>query len=182
VGAEATWRELDEPVFLLFKDPPDTDYEDRDEQLHKLYLYWTPTERIGVTSELVYDLYEADTGEATEFGNLPKKVETFRLPVGVNYFHPSGFFAGAVGSYVDQDVDRSKSSTQADGEDDFFLVDVAAGYRFPKRRGIASISVVNLFDKDFDYQDDSFREFRGESSTGPYFPDRIIRASVTVNF
>ena len=182
VGAEATWRELDEPVFLLFKDPPDTDYEDRDEQLHKLYLYWTPTERIGVTSELVYDLYEADTGEATEFGNLPKKVETFRLPVGINYFHPSGFFAGAVGSYVDQDVDRSKSSIQADGRDDFFLVDVAAGYRFPKRRGIASISVVNLFDKDFDYQDDSFREFRGESSTGPYFPDRIIRASVTLNF
>ena len=182
VGAEATWRELDEPVFLLFKDPPDTDYEDRDEQLHKLYLYWTPTERIGVTSELVYDLYEADTGEATEFGNLPKKVETFRLPVGINYFHPSGFFAGAVGSYVDQDVDRSKSSVQADGRDDFFLVDVAAGYRFPKRRGIASISVVNLFDKDFDYQDDSFREFRGESSTGPYFPDRLIRASVTVNF
>jgi len=182
VGAEATWRELDEPVFLFFKDPPDTHYEDRDEQLHKLYLYWTPTERIGVTSELVYDLYEADTGEATEFGNLPKKVETFRAPVGVNYFHPSGFFAGAVGSYVNQDVDRSKSSTQADGRDDFFLVDVAAGYRFPKRRGIASISVVNLFDKDFDYQDDSFREFRGESSTGPYFPDRIIRASVTVNF
>jgi outer membrane receptor protein involved in Fe transport len=55
------------------------------------------------------------------------------------------------------------------------------GYRFPKRRGIASISVVNLFDREFDYQDDSFREFRGESSTGPYFPDRIIRATFTIN-
>jgi tetratricopeptide (TPR) repeat protein/opacity protein-like surface antigen len=182
VGAEATWRDLDEPVFLLFQEPPDTDFEDRDEQLHKLYAYWTPTERIGVTSELVYDLFKSETGEATEFGNLPKKVETFRIPVGINYFHPSGFFAGAVGSYVDQDVDRSASSTQAEGWDNFFLVDVAAGYRFPKRRGIASIAVTNLFDKEFDYQDDSYREFRGESSTGPYFPDRIIRASVTVNF
>ena len=182
VGAEASRRDLDEPVFLLFEDPPDTDFEDRDEELLKLYAYWTPTERIGVTGEFVYDIFESETGEATEFGNLPKKVETFRVPLGINYFHPSGFFAGAMGSYVDQEVDRSKSSTQADGSDDFFLVDVAAGYRFPKRRGIASISVVNLFDKEFDYQDDSYREFRGESSTGPYFPDRIIRASVTLNF
>ena len=181
-GAEATWRDLDEPVFLLFNDPPDTEFEDRNEQLHKLYLYWTPTEHIGVTSELVYDLYKSETGEATEFDNLPKKVETFRVPVGINYFHPSGFFAGTVGSYVNQDVERSKSSIRADGEDDFFVVDMAAGYRFPKRRGIASLAVTNLFDEEFNYQDDSYREFRGESSTGPYFPERIIRASVTVNF
>ena len=182
VGAEATWRDLDEPVFLLFEDPPDTDFEDRDEQLHKLYAYWTPTERIGVTAEFVYDLYESETGEATEFGDLPKEVETKSLPVGVNYFHPSGFFAGTVGSYVDQDVERSDSSIRADGEDDFFLVDVAAGYRFPKRLGIASLAVTNLFDEDFNYQDDSYREFRGDSSAGPYFPERIIRGSVTINF
>ena len=87
-----------------------------------------------------------------------------------------------MGSYVDQEVVRDELSTLGQGKDSFFVVDVAAGYRFPKRRGIASLSIVNLFVEEFKYQDDSYREWRGESSTGPYFPDRIIRASVTVNF
>jgi tetratricopeptide (TPR) repeat protein len=182
VGGEATQRDLDEPIFILFEDPPRTDFEDREEQLHRLYLYWTPSEQIGVTAELVYDRYESEMGIATEFDNLPEKVRTVSLPVGVSYFHPSGFFAGVVGTYVDQEVTRSASSTRGQGEDSFFVVDAALGYRFPKRRGIASIGVKNLFDEEFNYQDDSYREFRGESSTGPYFPELMVRASVTLNF
>jgi tetratricopeptide (TPR) repeat protein len=182
IGGEATWRDLEEPVFVFFEDPARTAFEDRKEQFHKLYLYWTPSERIGLTTELVYDRFKSDDGIATEFDNLPEKVRTVSLPVGVNYFHPAGFFGGLAGSYVDQEVTRSESSIRSQGDDDFFVVDAAVGYRFPKRRGIASVGVKNLFDEDFNYQDDSYREWRGESSTGPYFPDRTIRASVTLNF
>ena len=38
-----------------------------------------------------------------------------------------------------------------DGDDQFWLVDAAISYRFPKRYGFATLGVTNLFDEDFDY-------------------------------
>jgi Tfp pilus assembly protein PilF len=180
VGGEATWRDLEEPIFRPVEQ--DAIFEDRDEELHRAYLYWTPDSQWAVTAELVYDLYEAEDGIATEFDNLPKKVETVSVPLGVKYFHPTGFYAGLGGTYVDQKVRRSATATQADGSDDFFLVDAAVGYRLPKRAGVISLQVKNLFDDEFNYQDDSYREFRDEPSTGPYFPERTIMGTLTVNF
>jgi outer membrane receptor for monomeric catechols len=104
------------------------------------------------------------------------------VPLGVTYYNTSGFFAGVGGTYVNQDVDRSNTSIQADGNDDFFLVDALIGYRFPKRLGVVSLGAKNLFDKDFKYQDDSYREFQDEPSTGPYFPDLTIMGQLTLNF
>jgi hypothetical protein len=42
--------------------------------------------------------------------------------------------------------------------------------------------VKNLFDSDFRYQDDSYREFRDEPVIGPYFPERIVMARFTAGF
>jgi len=39
-----------------------------------------------------------------------------------------------------------------------------------------------LFDTEFKYQDDSYREFRDEPSIGPYFPERTFMAHFAVNF
>jgi tetratricopeptide (TPR) repeat protein len=178
-GAELTYREMDEPVFTL--DGGGTQ-ESRDEQLHKLYVYWTPTERISVNAELTFDRYTADSGIATEFDNLPKKVRTTSLPLGVSYFSPSGWFSAISGTFVDQDVKRAATATQASGDDQFTVVDGAVGYRFGKRLGVASLGVNNILDKDFNYQDDSYREFRDEPAIGPYFPDRTITGRLTLNF
>ena len=182
VGASITERELDEPVFIFFEDPPVARFEERKEQHHELYAYWTPSERVSVSTKLVYDKFESEVGEATEFGNLPLEVETISLPISITYFHPNGFFASVGGSFVDQEVLRSENSFQASGTDDFFVMDVGVGYRFAKRRGIASLGVKNLFDQEFSYQDDSYREFRGESSTGPYFPEQMIMARISLSF
>ena len=178
-GAELTYREMDEPVFTL--DGGGTQ-ESRDEQLHKLYVYWTPTERISVNAELTFDRYTADSGIATEFDNLPKKVRTTSLPLGVSYFHPSGWFSAISGTFVDQDVKRAATATQASGDDQFTVVDGAVGYRVGKRLGVASLGVNNIFDEDFKYQDDSYREFMDEPAIGPYFPDRTITGRLTLNF
>ena len=117
-----------------------------------------------------------------DFRPVPAEVKTISVPLGLNYFHPSGFFAGVVGTYVDQEVNRSNNSLFAQGDDNFFLADVSVGYRFAKRRGIASLGIKNLFDKEFNYQDDSYREFSEDATTGPYFPDRLIMGRVTLNF
>ncbi|MGB5467518.1 MAG: tetratricopeptide repeat protein, partial [Sedimenticolaceae bacterium] len=182
-GVEVTHRDLDEPVFLMpFDGPPRTDFEDREEDFHRLYVYWTPSARWGVTGEIVYDRFKADSGEATEFDNVPEKVRTVSLPIAATYFHPSGLFGGLQGTYVDQHVKRSSNAPGADGKDDFFLVDLAVGYRLPKRSGILSLGIKNVFDKDFKYQDNSYREFSSEASTGPYFPDRTIMGQLTISF
>jgi tetratricopeptide (TPR) repeat protein len=182
LGGELTWRDLEEPVFRVIQG--DYVFEDREEELHRAYLYWTPARRWAVTAELVYDRYGAEAGISTEFDNLPEKVETVSIPMGVRYFHPSGFSAGIGATYVDQEVLRSDSefTTQASGKDSFFLVDAAVGYRLPKRYGIVSLGIKNMFDEDFYYQDDSYREFRDEPATGPYFPDRTIVGKVSLSF
>jgi tetratricopeptide (TPR) repeat protein/opacity protein-like surface antigen len=178
-GSEFSYREMDEP---LFTDDGGDRFESRDEQFHKLYLYWTPSERVAVNSQLSYDRYTSENGIATEFDNLPKKVRTVSLPVGITYFSKSGWFSGITGSFVDQDVKRSGTATQADGDDSFTVVDGVIGYRFGKRLGVASLGVSNIFDKDFKYQDDSYREFRDEPSIGPYFPDRTVMGRLTLNY
>jgi len=195
VGGEVTWRTLDEPVYVgeqFIDTPPDPPItipaswtsEERKEQLHRLYLNWTPTDRVAVHTELIYDRYSSETGEATG-GNLPEKVVTWSLPVGVNYFSPSGLFAGLSTTYVNQSVRRSPYpfvTPQASGDDQFVVVDASIGYRLPKRRGVVSFAVKNLFDTDFKYQDDSYREFRDEPSIGPYFPERTFMGRIALNF
>jgi hypothetical protein len=51
----------------------------------------------------------------------------------------------------------------------------------PKRFGVFSIGVQNVFDRNFNFQDDSYREFDDEPLIGPYIPDLMIVGRLTVN-
>lgn len=185
VGAEATWRDLDVP-FLLDEDGDGANdeavLEDWDEQSHRAYLFWTPIPELSLSAEFAYDRFESEEGIGTDGFGFPLRVETFSVPLAARYFHPDGFFAGIGVTFVDQDVDRTEASGGAEGSDSFVLLDAAVGWRFPNRRGIISLEATNLLDEKFDYQDDSFREFRDEPSVGPYFPDRQIMGRITFNF
>jgi hypothetical protein len=175
-----TWRDLDDPT----SDPVSGGaiFEDRDESNHRAYLNWTPSEQLSVTAELVYDLYKAEEGVLTAFDNLPTRVKTVSAPLGLRYFAPTGFFGGVTGTYVDQEVERSVTATQGQGADQFFVLDLAVGYRLPRRAGVVSLVVNNALDERFNYQDDSYREFRDEPSTGPYLPERTVMGRVILNF
>lgn len=182
-GGELSWRHLEEPVTVLDRNQaPIVNFENRNEELHSLYLYWIPTDRFAVKAEFAYDLYRSDLGKATENGSVPEVVETFSAPITVSYFDTSGWFARLGGTFVHQQVGLAETAVQSQGNDSFFLVDIDVGYRFPKRWGLVSFGVKNLFDTRFQYQDDSYREFRDEPSTGPYFPDRIMMGRVILNF
>jgi len=187
-GVEFTQRTLDEPQFDFIAAGWVT--EERKERWHRLYLDWTLSDRLALHSELMYDRYSSESGLATQSGVVPEEAVTWSLPVALTYFDPSGFFAGAGVTYVDQSVQRDAFAAsmaaldgfQISGDDDFVLVDVSIGYRFPKRRGMLSLVVKNLFDTEFQYQDDSYREFRDEPSTGPYFPERTVMGRFTLSF
>jgi tetratricopeptide (TPR) repeat protein len=183
IGGELTWRNIEEPFIDASVDPPTVVEDDADEKLYQAYVYWTPLDELAVRAGFVYDKYEKDSDEfSARVGNQnPLEVETFSVPVGVTYFHPSGIFAGAGVTFVNQEVRRLPEFSNQ-GEDNFVVVDVGIGYRFPKRLGIASLSVRNLFDEGFRFQDDSFREFGDEPTIGPYIPERTIMGRVTLNF
>ncbi|HEY9194198.1 MAG TPA: TonB-dependent receptor, partial [Methyloversatilis sp.] len=179
-GIEFTRRDLDEPLLDALASRWIT--EARDERLHRLYADWTLSRRFALHSELVYDRYRSEHGIATADNNLPEKVVTWSVPVRLNYFDPSGVFAGLGLSWVDQTVHRSTTATQASGSDRFVVVDTSIGYRLEGRRGVISLAVKNLFDSGFRYQDDSYREFRDEPSVGPYFPERTVMTRFAVSF
>jgi len=179
LGVEGTRRDIDTPEFIQAGGSVRAKFDEQDEWFHRAYAYWTPVDHWSVSAEAIYDKYESD--KPVDF-DQPQEVKTISFPVRVQYFHPAGYFGGVGVSYVDQDVDRSSLSTLSDGDENFTVTDLAVGYRLPKRAGIISLSVQNLFDKEFDYQDDSFREFQDEPSVGPYIPDRSILARVSLNF
>jgi hypothetical protein len=189
-GAEATWREPEVPI-LDFQGQPV--FETQKEQSHRAYIFWAPTSRLSLSGQVVYDTFSSETGLLTNFSTTPKSLKTFSFPLAMRYFDPNGFFAGVVVTGVDQDVFRtcSHSCFTPSGalltgppatRSDFLIVDASVGWRFPKRLGIATLTAKNLFDEKFFYQDDSFREFRDEPSTGPFVPGRQVVGRVTMYF
>ncbi|MCP1337886.1 TonB-dependent receptor domain-containing protein [Futiania mangrovi] len=178
-GAEATWRRIDEPVQLT---PASAIYPDHEEETHRFYFSMLPHPRVPVGIEFVYDRFKAEPSVLTNIGPVPLEMQTFSIPLTARYFDPSGFFGGVRATYVNQDVERAAGSAFADGQSDFFVVDADVGYRFPNRAGSFSLEVRNLFDSGFSYQDDGFREFGDEPSTGPYFPSATVMGRLTLNF
>jgi hypothetical protein len=179
-GAEGTWRDL-RTSFLDFDG--ETEQTNWREQTHRAYLHWLPLPEWVLGIELAYDRFEAERSIAT-LQDVPEQVETWSLPLSVRWFHPSGFFASLRGTFVDQQVAVTPGNFDghAEGDDQFFVVDASAGYRLPKRLGVASVEVNNLFDTGFHYQDDSFREFSDSPSIGPYIPNLQIVGRITLNW
>lgn len=181
VTAELTKRDIRSPVGFGA-----TWVEDKyQEKYHSVRANWVPDRRVAVAGGVIYDEFDGGSGiraTAPSGTTIPTKLETVSVPINTTYTHPSGYF-GTVGvTYVNQDVERISSSS-LQGSDEFVLVDLALGYRFPNRYGIFSIGVKNLFDQDFYYQDDSFRAFGSEDPyRGAYVPERTAFGTLTLNF
>jgi outer membrane receptor protein involved in Fe transport len=109
------------------------------------------------------------------------------VPLGLSYFHPGGFLAALGVTYIHQHVAEPPESPFPQGDEGFVTVNASIGYRFPRRRGLVSLEVRNLFDADFRYLDDSFARGQNEyieqpNFSTPFIPDRVILARLTLNF
>jgi outer membrane receptor for ferrienterochelin and colicin len=146
---------------------------DWDEQIFRAYLFWTPHKWLALNAEYIYEDLDRDKN----FNFNVKTLETHYLPLGINFFHPSGLSASLKGTYVDQEgsfnrLDAPLGETEH-GEDDFWLFDAAISYRFPKRYGFLTVGVSNLTDKDFEYFDTDINNPR-------FQPDRVFFGKVTL--
>jgi outer membrane receptor protein involved in Fe transport len=90
---------------------------------------------------------------------------------------------------VAQDIDEidfDDDDAQRDFDSHGLLVDLAAGYRLPKRRGVIALEVTNLLDQHLSFQDESFRTGALDPTrdeVNPRFvPSRAFLATLTLNF
>ena len=128
-GAEYTYRDLDTP---FFSDKVKT--ANWDEQTVRAYLFWTPHKWLAFSAEWLWEDFDRDE----DLTDGAKEVKTHYIPLGINFFHPSGLSASLKGTYVNQDGKFERQGTLGtfeDGDDKFWLVDAAIRYRFPKRYG-----------------------------------------------
>ncbi|HEY6001163.1 MAG TPA: FecR domain-containing protein [bacterium] len=154
-GLEAERRNLKVPYEFSFPDgtPGRADWT---EKTASAYACWAPHDWFSLTAGYQYE--KLDRGFT---GNLNvAELETHRLPLAVNFFHPSGIGAGVKATWYDQkgtflkpDAATPTPDNYAADSDRFWLVDAAVTYRLPLRHGTIVVGVQNLFDEEFKYQD-----------------------------
>ena len=146
-----------------------------------------PNRQWAVNMSGLYQTFEVEQGLLGQlFIPRPHYLRTISLPINVQYFDPSGFFAGVGLVYVNQRIQfldpRSFTpSPMPMQNENFTLVNAGLGYRLPKRWGTVALQVNNLFNQDFHYQDYSFQV--GEQAVNPlYIPERTIFTRMVLNF
>jgi hypothetical protein len=170
-GAEYSKRDVEIPFVLLEGESPEVRREDVEEQLGRFYLFSAPHPWLALRGEYVYERLRTQ-GRI----DLPTKLETHRVPLGLSFFHPSGFSASLTATYFDQQGDFVKISGEREsGSDRFWTLDTALSYRLPKRYGFLAVGATNLFDEQFSFFDIDLRN--------PIIqPTRRIFARVTLAF
>ncbi len=174
-GVEFTRRDLD---FALSTGTGTVNFlrQGIDEDLIRTYLYWTPHGWKAMSAQYQYEWVEKEQPVLLGF-EMFSKLRTHRVPLGITFFHPSGFNARLKGTYIDQTgsfADTPTRRTEVPGDDNFWYFDGSVSYRLPKRHGIFSIGAKNLFNKNFNFQDT-------DPSNPQIVPERFIFARITLS-
>jgi tetratricopeptide (TPR) repeat protein len=170
-GFEYSERDMTVPlIFARTGEPVEASWQ---EFLARAYLFATPHRWVGLSAQYIRERFERVAGLGLGFAEL----ETQRVPLGIRFFHPSGFSVSLTGTYWNQEGQFEDffgdSTNLLPGSDDFFLVDAALNYRLPKRFGFLSIGATNLFNKEFQY-------FEPERGNIAIQPTRTVFARITL--
>jgi tetratricopeptide (TPR) repeat protein len=150
-GIEYSWRDLNVPIEIVTPaGETRVTYFDRSEQLGRSYAYWTHS-HLAVSAEYIVERFDRNAGSSGRENIL--KLRTHRLPLGISYFNPDGWFGSCKASYVSQKGEFAALAFSPSGEDSFWVLDASVGYRFPRRYGRLAFETKNLFDKHFQFQD-----------------------------
>jgi tetratricopeptide (TPR) repeat protein len=173
-GVEFSRRDLNVPFLDYSADPsnPVSTTVDWEEKLGRAYLYWSPHSWVALKAEYFYERVKRDARQP----DGPIEMNTYRVPLGVNFFHPSGLGALLKATYIKQDgeFEGFSGGESRTGDDKFWLVDAAINYRLPKRYGVMTVGVNNLFDEKFNY-------FELDRNNPSVQPGRIFYAKVTLS-
>lgn len=168
IGVEYNKRELEAPIFAVGSLSAPT-MESRKEDHYLAYLYWSPIHNLGLSLS-----YENTQFEREIFD--PAQLETERIPLDLSYFLGHGLYIKTVATHIDQKIHQSGTQEQ----EDFWNLDTAIGYRFPKQFGKVEIIVKNLLDEEFRYYDLNFNT--SDPLLPQFQPERQVFTKVTINF
>jgi hypothetical protein len=87
---------------------------------------------------------------------------TISAPLSVQYFDPSGVFAGVRLTPVRHEFVDDRFTLAREGDDETIIVDAAIGWRLPNRRGILTLEIENLFDQEFGFEERPLLGAEGE--------------------
>jgi Flp pilus assembly protein TadD/opacity protein-like surface antigen len=173
-GVEFAYRDMAIPV-IDSRDPTTIESKELEgnEYNGRAYLFWTPHEWLSLSAEYQYEHFEREIPLQFEADD----VKTHRIPLGIRFFHPSGFGAGMSTTYHHQDAKFTNLTTGADESEngDFWTVDAAINYRIPKRHGFITVGATNLLDEEFDYFEWDYKNPRVQ-------PNRTIFCQATIVF
>jgi tetratricopeptide (TPR) repeat protein len=157
-GLEFSKRDIEFPFLDEDFQPQQADWED---DVGRVYLYWMPHRWVALSAE--YQVEQLDRQKDSPGLGNEVELKTHRFPLGMSFFHPSGFSARIKATYIDQKggfievVEPPPPGfpfiTIVPKDDRFWMVDAAITYRLPNRWGLITLEAKNLFDEEFKYQD-----------------------------
>jgi hypothetical protein len=149
-GLEFSRRHLEIPAIDATVSPATIEKFDAKEYLGRAYVFWTPQPWVALRTEYVFERFENDPAIGAG-----AKLNSHSVPLGMNFFHPSGLSASLIGTYHYQDgriVSLSTGSLEP-VRGDFWTIDAAINYRLPKRYGFITVGATNLADRKFKFFD-----------------------------
>jgi tetratricopeptide (TPR) repeat protein/opacity protein-like surface antigen len=173
VGAEVSRRDLSQPTPTELKVNPEILRQIQHENQARAYANWAITDRIATRLEYRYEKFLFSGYDI---------YQNHLVPVGLNYFDPTGISFGTSFTYVNQNYFNYQYGGR--GHSSFGLVDLALRYRLPHIYGMASLLVNNLLDHSFNFLGaNTFSAKTGRPEETPLFlPDRTIMLQLTLAF
>ena len=175
VGAEVSSRDIEVPYedysLEVWNRTRKVDWE---EDLARMYLYWTPQRWLALSAEYQFERFNRDL-DYTGGDNL-NKIKTHRFPLAISLFSSLGFSSQMKATYIDQKGEfGNRGSGVTSGNDQFWIVDAFIRYWLPKRWGFITLEACNVFDEDFQFQDT-------DPAHPLIYPERLILTRLTLAF
>jgi hypothetical protein len=173
-GIELSRRDLKVPYldFTVDAQIPPTVNSDWQENLARAYMFWTPHEWLALRAEYVFEKVKRQEN----FSQGATDANTHRVPLGINFFHPSGLGASITATYFNQNGTFGGFYTTdpiRHGSDNFWTLDMALNYRLPKRYGFITVGATNILDENFRY-------FDSDLNNASIQPVRMVFGRVTL--
>jgi hypothetical protein len=179
VGFEVTERDIDFPFTDFTVTPPSPISVPIKRRMARAYSDFLLTQRIALSAEFQY---ENSDNDGMFLGEGFNKLQTRRMPLGINYHHPNGFSTSVTATVVEQAGNFEDMNGPGPPpfpvvtlKDSFTVLDASVRYRLPNRRGIVAVVVNNLLDEEFNFQDTDPENPR-------IFPERVGFLRFTVAF
>jgi tetratricopeptide (TPR) repeat protein len=171
-GVEWSKRDISSPL----TNGSAIDFDPWEERSALGYFHWTPTRWLAASARAAWERYERPFGASTDIGFT--MLDTWYYPLSLRVFSKSGFTGALTVTPVSQRGQFYLFNPDPNlyaGDDRFCITDLFLSYRLPRRAGIITIGVRNLFDEQFRYQ--------SVDPTGSRFaPERTVFARLSLNF